>query len=48
MSWFRRLGAGLSPRNPGLALDSVCLEFVGDKVTMGQVLFEFISFSLSV
>jgi hypothetical protein len=35
--WLRRLVAGLSPRRPGFDSESVHVEFVVDKVTLGQV-----------
>jgi hypothetical protein len=36
VSWLRRLVAGLPTRKPGFDFDSVQVEFVVDKVALGQ------------
>ena len=47
VAWLRRLVAGLSPRRPDFDSGSVHVEFVVDKVALGQVFFpEYFSFPL--
>jgi hypothetical protein len=42
--WLRRLGAGLSQRNPAFALGSVHVGFVVDSVLLGQVFLRVLRF----
>jgi hypothetical protein len=42
--WLRRLVAGLSPRMPGFDPGSVHVEFVVDKVALGQVFPQYFGF----
>jgi hypothetical protein len=44
MPWLRRSVAGFSPRRPGFAPGSVHVEFVVDKVALGQIFLLSISF----
>jgi hypothetical protein len=46
--WLRRLAAGLPPRRPGFDPGSVNVEFVVDKVALGQVFTEYFGFPLSI
>ena len=43
--WLRRLVAGLPPRMPGFDPGSVHVEFVVDKVALGQVFLRVLRFS---
>jgi hypothetical protein len=43
--WLRSLVAGLTPRRPGFALGSIHVEFVVDKVALGQVFLRVLRFS---
>jgi hypothetical protein len=42
--WLRRLAADLLPRRPGFAPGPVYVEFMMDKVALGQVFCEFLWF----
>jgi hypothetical protein len=45
LTWLRRLVAGIPPRRPGFASGSVHVEFVVDKVALGQVFNRVLRFS---
>jgi hypothetical protein len=46
--WLKRLVAGLTPRRPGFAPGLVHVEFVEDKMALGQIFLRLFGFPLSI